>query len=157
LEDKLIRTFHKAALLKIVSWLVLSPPLAMAADNLHVTDMPQLSVLYNRAAATFLSDNQHQEFSFSIDRDGTVSSIQTDHDWNQNTITVSGDTVATVHTHPRGTSPKPSPHDQDVATNTGMDVYVLSVHDLYVAHPYGHQPEHIGGVEVRHGKVVVQF
>ena len=73
----MIRTIRKAAILKFVSWVIFSPTLAMAADNLHVANSPQLTRLYDKASVTFLSDKDKQEFSYTIDRNGIVSGITT--------------------------------------------------------------------------------
>jgi proteasome lid subunit RPN8/RPN11 len=152
----MIRTFRKAALLKIVSWLVLSPPLAMAADNLHVAQSPSLQKLYDKAAVTFLSDHEKQEFSYTIDRNGTESDIKSNHDWTRSVVTVDNDTVAVVHTHPNGVSPEPSPGDRDAATNNGIDVYTLSQHELWVAHPYAKRAEKVGEVIWEHGHIRIK-
>lgn len=152
----MIRTFRKAALLKIVSWLVLSPPLAMAVDNLHVAQSPSLQKLYDKAAVTFLPDHGKQEFSYTIDRNGAESDIKSDHDWTRNVVTVDNDTVAVVHTHPNGVSPEPSPSDRDAATNSGIDVYTLSQHELWVAHPYAKRAEKIGEVIWEHGHIRIK-
>jgi proteasome lid subunit RPN8/RPN11 len=153
----MIRTIRKAALLKFVSWVIFSPTLAMAADNLHVANSPQLTRLYDRAAATFLSDTEHIEYAYTIDRDGTVSPIMSMHDFNRNTVTVDRDTVGIVHTHPRSVSSEPSPEDRDLATKSGLDNYVLSAHELWVAHPFAKRVEKIGEVEFKGGKLVVRF
>jgi proteasome lid subunit RPN8/RPN11 len=152
----MIRTFRKAALLKIVSWLVLSPPFAMAVDNLHVAQSPSLQKLYDKAAVTFLSNHEKQEFSYTIDRNGTESDIKSDHDWTRNVVAVDNDTVAVVHTHPNGTSPEPSQGDRAAATNSGIDVYTLSQHELWVAHPYAKRAEKIGEVIWEHGHIRIK-
>jgi hypothetical protein len=152
----MIRTFRKAALLKIVSWLVLSPPLAMAADNLHVAQSPSLQKLYDKAAVTFLSEDRKEEYSFTIDRNGSESAITTDRNWSQSTVTVESDTVAVVHTHPNGTHAEPSVSDQAAATNNGIDVYTLSAHELWVAHPYAKRAEKIGEVIWEHGHIRIK-
>lgn len=153
----MIRTIRKAAILKFVSWVIFSPTLAMAADNLHVANSPQLTRLYDKASVTFLSDKDKQEFSYTIDRNGIVSGITTSHDWVQNTVTIDRDTVGVVHTHPRGTSPMPSPGDQEAANNNGIDVYTLSLYELWVAHPYAKHAEKLGEVEFKGGKLIVRF
>jgi hypothetical protein len=147
---------RKTLMLKIVSWLVLSPPLAMAADNLHVAQSPQLTKLYDKAATTFLSDNAKQEYSYTIERDGKETDIATDHDWVRSTVTIDRDTVAVIHTHPRGASPMPSPGDQEAATKNGIDVYTLSLYELWVSHPYAKNAEKVGEVVYKHGQVFIK-
>jgi len=154
LEAKMLR---KALLFKIISWVVLSPTFAMAADNLHVAEMPQLGVLYHKAAITFLNPNFHEEYSFTVERDGSATEVVTDHDYNKNTVTVDRDTVAIVHTHPMTCSAQPSPGDQDAANRAGADNYVLSRSALWVAHPFAKKFEKIGDVEFKDGKLVVRF
>lgn len=148
---------RRALLLKIVSWLVLSPPLAMATDNLHIAENPQLTVLYNKATVTFLTDDHHEEYSFTMERDGSVSKVVSDRIYNRNTVTVDSDTVAIVHTHPNHVPPMPSRGDQAAADHAGADNYVLSRSELWVAHPFAKEFEKIGNVEFKDGKLVIRF
>lgn len=147
---------RKTVVLKLISWVVFSPTIAMAADNLHVANTAQLDALYRRATATFLAADDPTEFVYTIDRDGSMSRISSSHDRARNTVTVDRDTVGLVHTHPKGCAPEPSRGDQDLATNEGIDVYALSVHALWVAHPYGKRPEKIGEVSFEHGHTIVK-
>ena|ERR1700723_990443 len=115
----------------------------------HHTMMPQLGGVQTPRA----------EYSFLINKDGTVTPVETSGTNNHNTMTITPDTAAIVHTHPLGTDPKPSDvpgGDTTVSKDNGIPNYALSLDALWVANTDG-TVTHVADVSWKHNDLVIKW
>jgi len=149
---------RRLLLLKLTSYLILSPALAAApVQTAPILRTPtvhrQVTALYIRALVTFMTDDG-TEYAFTFDVNGQVSDIQSSYEHDRTVVTISTSTVGVVHTHPRGCSPRPSEQDITVARDAGIDNYVLSEYALWVAHLDG-RVEKVGNVTLKRGDLLI--
>lgn len=94
------------------------------------------------------------ECSFTESVGDVVNEIDTDPTPLKNAVHVNTSTTMIVHTHPMSASFLPSPHDVQIAMQTGIPNYVLSVWQLWVALPNG-EVKRVGNVRWKHGHVEI--
>ena len=120
----------------------------------------KMGELYKKAEHTFMKSGAvggHAEYSFTVNKDGTMSDITSSGTANANAVTITADTEAIIHTHPVGTMPSPSPGDVTAATACGCSNYELSQNALWVAEPGGASGgTKIGDIEMKHGELVIK-
>lgn len=121
----------------------------------------QLTKLYKDAQHTYypqLSGVQvkGQEYSFTINKDGSVSPITSSGLDKKNEVEITpGQTTDIAHTHPLHADPKPSPGDVATAEKNGVDNYSLSIDQLRVAQPDG-STHQVGTVSWKHGNLEIK-
>ena len=120
----------------------------------------QMNDLYKNAQHTFFPQPHvgpnaapHEEYSFTVNKDGSVTPVVSSHTNDKNAVTVTpGETQAIVHTHPLGTYPSPGDGDVPAAEAAGCPNYVLSVDELWVANPDGTKSM-LADVSFKHGNL----
>jgi ATP-dependent protease ClpP protease subunit/proteasome lid subunit RPN8/RPN11 len=123
----------------------------------HSTVSKSMGDMYGKAETTFNFKQKKEEFSFTVNKDGSVTAITSSGEELKNHLTITkGETVAVVHTHPLGAKPEPSPNDIEIAKAEHMPNYVLSKGDLWVANPDG-TTEHVATVSYRNKAITVNY
>lgn len=116
----------------------------------------QMGKLYDHAEVTYNFKDKKQEYSFTVNKDGSVTEITTSNKDLHNSVTVNEDTAAIVHTHPVSADPEPSPGDIQLAKDKGLDNYALSKEALWVAHPDG-SVEKVGSVTFKKKVLTINY
>jgi HK97 family phage portal protein len=115
----------------------------------------QMANLYNSASSGY-SGQDKMEHSFTIDGSGKPRAIQSSHSNSSNSVTVHPGDKAIVHTHPKGTDPKPSDADVAIAVKFGIPNYAMSADVIWVANPDGTTAK-VGDVSWQHGDLDIKF
>ena len=117
----------------------------------------QMGKMYTNASHTWMgSSSSHEEYSFTVNADGSVTPITTSGTANSNSVTVPAGTQAIIHTHPAGTKPEPGPGDVPAAQKGNCPNYVLSQHELWVANPDGTTAK-VGDIDFKKGDLVIKW
>ena len=116
----------------------------------------QMGVMYKKAAHTMMGNPTHEEYSFTVNADGSVTPITTSGTANSNSVTVPAGTQAIIHTHPAGTKPTPSEGDVLAAQKANCPNYALSQHELWVANPDGTTAK-VGDIDFKKGDLVIKW
>jgi len=98
----------------------------------------------------------HNEYSFTVDKDGKPSGVVTSGTEDKNTVVVPDGAQAVVHTHPSADHPYPSDADIAYAKSTGVPDYVISSNELWVANPDG-TSEKVADIEMKHGDLQIKW
>jgi hypothetical protein len=127
---------RKAFLLKIVSWVILSPVYAMAAQ-LHC--QPNVHAAMLKAWQQSENGVSMFEAAFLVRADGSVDYLGNTREYHKLTLkSIPEGTIAVFHTHPNVGDPGLSPADRAIADQHGIFVYVISDKGLYkYSHPTG--------------------
>jgi hypothetical protein len=143
-----------ALILLIIVFVLLMFPCAHCQVNpFPIPVRPQVDELFRRASMSFMAEQDHDEFAFSYDYTGKFTDIVTTRESNRDHIVAPPGTVAIVHTHPRYTDAQPSAEDSASAVSTNMDIYVISIAALWVAHPNGKE-ERVAWLQWKHGHLI---
>jgi proteasome lid subunit RPN8/RPN11 len=113
----------------------------------------QMYRLYSAAAASYFGQTS-VEFSFTVDAAGSPREVTSSNERDTNHLLFYPGDRAIVHTHPKGTDPRPSDGDIATAKKCGVPNYELSVSELWVATPDG-KYHRVGSVRVKHGVLEV--
>jgi len=139
----------------------------MAAKHAVITSPAvhaQMVAAYKQAQPTFRpkitatagTSIPHNEYSFTVDKDGKPSGIVTSGTNDKNTVVVPDGAQAVVHTHPSADHPYPSDADIAYAKSTGVPDYVISSNELWVANPDG-TSEKVADIEMKHGDLQIKW
>jgi hypothetical protein len=125
--------------------------------------------MYKHAEHTFIplgmpdrgEMTKRQEYSFTVNKDGTVTTVTTSDQDRHNEVTIdAGTTAAIVHTHPGPgnveSTVQPSHDDIALAQSTGIPDYVLSINELWVANTNGSIAK-LADVSMKHGDLVFKW
>lgn len=149
----------KLIIIIMVLALALASPVVAEETQHAVLKTPavhaQMSKMYTDASHTFMGASR-EEYSFTVNKDGSVTPIKTSNTADKNTVDVPEGTQAIIHTHPAGDSPKPGPGDVHAAEQANCPNYALSQRALWVANPDGTTAK-VGDVEWKHGEVVIKW
>ncbi len=111
--------------------------------------------LYTSATLTWMGNTTKEEYSFTVNADGSVTPIKTARIEGKNEVEVPAGTQAIVHTHPKGYLPTPGPGDVPAAQKANAPNYVLTQKQLWVANPDG-TTEKVGDVNWKHGGLEIK-
>jgi HK97 family phage portal protein len=111
--------------------------------------------LYKQAGNSYMGTDK-QEHSFTVDANGKPSAITSSHSSAANTLTVTKGDQAIVHSHPKGTDPRPSEADIAIAKSEGIPNYELSRDELWVANPDGTTAK-LGDVSWKNNEVSIKW
>ncbi len=115
----------------------------------------QMGKLYTSATLTWMGNTTKEEYSFTVNADGSVTPIKTSRIEGKNEVEVPAGTQAIVHTHPKGYLPTPGPGDVLAAQKANAPNYVLTQKQLWVANPDG-TTEKVGDVNWKHGGLEIK-
>ena len=129
---------RRALLLKVVSWLVLSPAYAVAQQpQLHCR--PEVREAMTRA--WIVAEDGHATFEamFLVRADGSIDFRGTTREYlTMHVGSVPEDTIALFHTHPNQGVAELSAADRAVADRYGLVIYAITNRGLYqYSHPRG--------------------
>ena len=116
----------------------------------------QMGKLYTVASHTWMGNPSHEEYSFTVNADGSVSPIKTSGTAGKNAVEVPPGTQAIIHTHPAGYKPEPGPGDVPAAQAANCPNYVLTQKELWVANPDGTTAK-VGDVSWKHGQLDIKW
>ncbi len=116
----------------------------------------QMGKMYNSASHTWMGNASREEYSFTVNADGSVTPVKTSGTSDKNSVEVPEGTQAIIHTHPAADSPKPGPGDVPAAKKAGCPNYVLSQRELWVANPDGTTAQ-VGDVSWKHGQLEIKW
>jgi proteasome lid subunit RPN8/RPN11 len=120
---------RKALMLKIVSWVVLSPAYAVAAS---LTCRPDVHDAMLKAWQASENGTSMFEASFMIRADGSIDYRGNPREYHKSNLkAIPEGTIAVFHTHPNVGDPGLSRADRAVADQNGVFVYVISNKGLY--------------------------
>jgi hypothetical protein len=120
----------RAVLLKVISWLVFSPTLAVAGEMLHCRADVRAAMV--KSWMTVDDGRSNYEAVFLIREDGSIDYRGTDREWRRsNLVKIPAGTIAIFHTHPNDGDAGLSRADKAVADQNGVFVYVISNKGLY--------------------------
>lgn len=127
---------RRALLLKVISWLVFSPTLAVAAQ-LHCRE--DVRAAMRNAWMTASNGTANFEAAFIIREDTSIDYLGTTREYRQMHLPkIAPGTIAVFHTHPNDGKPGLSRTDKDFSDLHGVFVYVISIQGLYkYSHPTG--------------------
>lgn len=128
---------RKMFMLKLISWVVLSPAYAMAQpQQLHCRADVRASM--SRAWRMVKDGTVPYEAVFLIRADGSIDWKGSTHEHNQMHVFVPPGTIALFHTHPNAGEAGLSPTDKNSADTKGIVIYAISNKGLYkYSHPLG--------------------
>ena len=128
---------RRALMLKVVSWIVLSPAYAVAQQpQLHCR--PEVREAMSRA--WMVAEDGHATFEamFLVRADGSIDFRGTTHEYHKMRIDVPKGTIAIFHTHPTQGVAELSAADRAVADRYGLVIYAITNRGLYqYSHPRG--------------------
>jgi proteasome lid subunit RPN8/RPN11 len=121
--------FRRAVMLKVISWVVLSPPFAMATQ-LHCQPAVHNSIM--KAWQDSENGTSVFEAAFLVREDGSIDYRGNTREYHRADLKkIPAGTVAAFHTHPNTGDPGLSRADRAVADQNGIFVYVISNKGLY--------------------------
>lgn len=128
--------FRRVLLYKIISWIILSPTLAVAAKLECRAD-----VRATMARAWMETDNGNSNFeaAFFVLRDGSIQYLGVSREYmTMHLGKIPPGTIAVFHTHPNAGIAELSAQDKAVADHYGLAIYAITVQGLYkYSHPMG--------------------
>ena len=116
----------------------------------------RMSEMYQKATHTFMGNNDHTEYSMTVNASGNPSGITSSNSADSNKVQILPGTQAIVHTHPAGDSPDPGPGDPDAAKVAKCPNYVLSQHQITVVYPNG-KTEKVADVEWKNNDLEIKW
>ena len=116
----------------------------------------QMGKMYTVASHTWMGNPSHEEYSFTVNADGSVSPIKTSGTAGKNAVEVPPGTQAIIHTHPADYEPTPSEADVKGAVATGVPDYVISHSEIYVANPDGTTAK-VADIDFKKGDLVIKW
>jgi len=120
---------RKTIMLKLISWLVFSPTLAVAAQ-LHCREDVRANMM--KAWMTAANGSKNYEAAFLIREDGSIDWLGSTYEYRSMHLgKIPPGTVAVFHTHPNDGREGLSQADRNVADQNGVFVYVISIQGLY--------------------------
>lgn len=117
----------------------------------------RLTDLYKMAASSYLDPAITDEHSFVWNKFGNPGNIGSTHESDHDHLVITpGYTSGLIHTHPVSVDFRPSDGDVDTAKKAGINNYVLSQRQLWVASPDGTRSK-VADVSFRDGKLSLSY
>ena len=129
---------RRALLLKVVSWIVLSPAYAMAQPPQPLHCRADVRGFMLLAWQTVKNGTVPYEAVFLVKANGEIDWKGSSHEFNKMHVVVPPGTIALFHTHPNAGEPGLSPTDKASADQKGIVIYAITNKGLYrYSHPLG--------------------